>query len=101
MVEQQHRQQQQQQLPAQPQRNDTTDGTGNSEQLLDVAVVGGGVGGLSAALALQLAKPEARVRVFERDQEVDDRKQVRDRAIMSEPLTNSHCGDQRRRSSFN
>ena len=41
----------------------------------EVAIVGGGIGGLALALALQHAAPTARVAVYERDSDLDERMQ--------------------------
>lgn len=46
-----------------------------TEDLIDVSIIGGGIGGLAAALALQLANPHLKVKVYERDQHMSDRRQ--------------------------
>ena len=43
---------------------------------MDVCIIGGGIGGLSAAVALKLLQMDYEVRVFERDQNFSNRKQV-------------------------
>jgi 2-polyprenyl-6-methoxyphenol hydroxylase-like FAD-dependent oxidoreductase len=46
-----------------------------TEDYIDVSIIGGGIGGLAAALALQLVNPHLKVKVFERDNQMSDRRQ--------------------------